>query len=268
MKKAKIDGTSESIESRHFKKHFGVAWRPPREAPLRTPEDEEDRVRICSKWKYLPTNYFTDQVDAIMDNKKFDIPTSKKGRRYLNMKKVRGHLRTRAEGIKKHFTKPKSNKTRVNPGSSVNVCAAIMNNKVKVWHYLPSRWCGAAAVDLYSGLVIKALRKNRGINASYRLVEDNDPTGHKCKKAVVAKRALSIGPMVYPCYSPDLNPLDYWLWTEVERRMSQHPSRVNESADAYKKRLRRTAMAIPSNLVRAAVAAMKSKAAEVLQTCA
>eukprot|EP00973_Karenia_brevis_P007597 1031076-Karenia_brevis.AAC.1 len=68
------------------------------------------------------------------------------------MKKLRGHLRTRAEGVKKHFTKPKSSKNRVNPGASVNVCAMICNSKVRVWHYLPKTWCGNAAAELYSGL--------------------------------------------------------------------------------------------------------------------
>ena len=123
-----------------------------------------------------------------MDNKKFAIPTSSRAKRYVKMVKVRGHLRTRAEGIKKHFTKPKSTKHKVNPGAHVNVCAVIINCRVAVWQYLPSRWCGEVARDLYSDPLIKALREHRGIKAVYKTIEDNDPTGYKCNIAKKAKK--------------------------------------------------------------------------------
>ena len=141
MAKAKINHVSISTVSKHFKM-IGVSWKTPREAPLRMKVDEEERVRICSRWKRLPNDYFTDKVDGMWDNKKFDVALHPCGKRYLKMKKVRGHLRTRAEGVARHFTKPKSNKNKVNPGASVNVCAALISSRVRVWEYLPERWCG------------------------------------------------------------------------------------------------------------------------------
>ena len=104
-----------------------------------------------------------------------------------------GHLRTRSEGNSKEFTKPKGNKNRVNPGARVNVAAVIINNRVKVWHYLPRRWCGAAASDLYKDVVYPAMRKCRGAKATYRIVEDNDPTGYKSGAAMETKKALQEG---------------------------------------------------------------------------
>lgn len=181
-KKAKVSHVSDSTVSLHFKKKLGVTWRIPREAPLRLDGDAEQRVKICSKMKYYADNYFTEQVDAFWDNKQFYVPTYEKAKVYQKMTKVRGHLRTRGEGITKNFTKPKSNKNRVNPGAKVSVCCAIMNNKVKVWEYLPSRWCAQAASDLYRGPLIRALRKFRGNKSAYHVVEDNDPTGYKSRK--------------------------------------------------------------------------------------
>ena len=165
MAKARLNHVCASTVSKAPKK-ICVSWRSPREAPLRRAADEAERARICARWRHLPNDYFTDKLDAIIDNKKFDIPVHPRARQYFKMKKVRGHLRTRAEGVKRHFTKPKSNKNRVNPGAAVNVCAAIINCKVKMWQYLPSKWCGDAAVELYTGPLVAALRKHRGAKAS------------------------------------------------------------------------------------------------------
>ena len=150
-----------STVSKHFEK-LGVRWRSPREAPLRQELDLTERVRICSKWKRLADDYFTERVDAILDNKRYDVPTNPRGKRYMRMRRVRGHLRTRAEGIATSCAKPKSSKNKVNPGAHVNVCAAIIQGRIRVWHYLPDRWCGAAAAELYKGPIHEALKKHRG----------------------------------------------------------------------------------------------------------
>ena len=263
-KKTGIKHVADSTISRHFKK-IGISWRAPREEPYRTAEDEQERVDICSKWKYLPDNYFTHKIDAIHDVKQFDVPTYKKAKSAAKMKRVRGQLRTRGEGIRKSFTKPKSNKTRVNPGASVKVCAVIVNCKIVVWHYLPKRWCGAAAVELYEGPIIKALRKHRGAKKAYHIVEDNDPTGYKSNVAIEAKDELHIKPIDFPRYSPDLNPLDYYVWNEVNRRMAARKTPAKESVAAYKRRLKRVAMSIPKKSIQEAVAKMKPKAAEVVE---
>ena len=134
MGKARVTHVAEATVSKHFKAQLGICWRAPRGTPLRQPEDEAERVRVCSKWKYLPAEYFTHRVDAIIGNKKFSIATYPRAKRYMRMRRVRGHLRTRAEGIHPHFTKPKSDKGRVNPGAAANVCAAIISGKVMLWH--------------------------------------------------------------------------------------------------------------------------------------
>ena len=185
MRKARIDHVSESTVSKHFKK-LGVSWRVPREEPLRQAADLAERVRICRKWAYLPNNYFTDKVDAFLDNKRFAIPTYPRARAYSRMARVRGHLRTRSEGLKKGFAKPKTKKT-AEKGATVNVCAAIINCKIKVWEYLPRRWSGAAAADLYRGPIAKALRRCRGHGKSFTVLEDNDPTGYKSRSGVEAR---------------------------------------------------------------------------------
>ena len=113
MKLADVRHLATSTVSNHFNKYVGVRWRTPREEPLREPADLGERVMLCSRWMRLPDDYFSESLDGMMDNKKWAIPMSNRAKRYSKMVKVRGHLRTRTEGIKKHFTKPKSTKHRV-----------------------------------------------------------------------------------------------------------------------------------------------------------
>ncbi|CAK0823042.1 unnamed protein product [Prorocentrum cordatum] len=263
MKAARVSDVHKGTASRHFKR-LGVTWRAPCAEPLRGSAEAEERVAACSGWTRLPGNYFTHQVDAIIDNKVFPIPMTKRANTHAKKSRVRGRLRTKAEGVLKPFTKPKGNQNRVNPGAKVHVAAAIVNNKVRVWHYLPTLWCADAACDFYAGVLAPALRRCRKGRRAFRILEDNDPTGYKSKKAVDCKRGLKITPIKFPKYSPDLNPLDYFLWAEVNRRMAEQSAPANESQSAYKARLRRVAMGIPKGVIRAAVAKMKTKAAEVV----
>jgi len=87
---------------------------------------------------------------------------------------VRGHLRSRSEGLNPEFTKPNTRKHRVNPGASALVCAGIIGCRVRLWHYLPQgRWNGESAANTYRGPIHKALKKYRGEKDEYLVLEDH-----------------------------------------------------------------------------------------------
>ena len=98
---------------------------------------------------------------------------------------------------------------------------------------------------------------------SFQILEDNDPTGYKSNQAISAKRDLKINPIEFPKYSPDLNPCDYFLWDEVTRRMENNKPKGKESVDAFKARLRRTALGIPQSVILKGVASMKERAKQI-----
>ena len=244
---------------------YAVAWRTPRVKPLRGEIDEAMRERICDKLRKLPVTFWTDTMDAYIDCKTWPVPRSVKGRRFLNKMKVRGHIRTKAEGLDKGFTKPCKRKHHMNVGPNVKVFAAIVGDRVRVWHYLSGAWCGEAAKDVYKGVFLKALKRYRGEKRRYSIVEDNDPSGFKAGVAVAAKREVKINPIEFPTYSPDLNPCDYSLWEEVENRMTEQKVPRSEDVDGYKARLRSTALAIPAPVIRKMLADMKSRASEIYE---
>ena len=240
-----------------------VAARAPRQKPQRAAAHLEERTSVCRRWRFLPRDYFSQKVDLIIDNKYWPVPMTPEARAHLQQFKVRFHLRTRADGLTPGFTKPNAKRHKRNPGASVLVCAGIHRDRVALWKYIEGPWGGVAAADLYKHDVKRVLDRVAGSAVGATIIEDNDPAGYKSARAVAATREVGIRVLSLPRYSPDLNPLDYFLWADIQRRMDMTAPRGRETADAFKRRLRATAFATPRRSVRKAVAQMKDRAAAI-----
>lgn len=178
---------------------------------------------------------FGTQVDIIIDNKKFEVATNDESRLWQAKSKVRHQIRTRAEGLLTNYTKPNVKRNRRNLGGSVNVCAGISKNRIVLWKYLTGRWNGEAAANIFAVDIKKVFKRNCPDKARPTILEDNDPTGYKSGVAVATKRRLKYNVLSLPRYSPDLNPLDYCIWTDIERRaMKGGPKNGKESVEDYK----------------------------------
>ena len=266
QKKARVPHVHRTTAARSM--HAGgydVRWRHPRLKPMRSEADAAERRRLANQFRKLPQSYWQNRIDLYMDNKQWELPLSAKGKDFLRMTKVRGHLRTRGEGLDPGFTKPNAKKHRINTGGCVSLCAGIIGGRVRIWHYLPSRWCGEVAADLYRTVVHPNLRKYRGVKRTYHILEDNDPTGYKSNAAKRAKVELGISPIEFPAYSPDLNPLDFSLWTEVEARMKSGRAPAHETKEQYLVRLRRTAKSIPEAVIRKMLSDIKPRAESIYE---
>ena len=260
VKKARAPAGHRTTVRRAFVRHgVDVAARRPREKPQRTKEHMQERVEYCRRWMRKPSSFFLDTVDMVIDNKTFDLPTTERARRHLAQQHVRFHLRTPSEGLLPQCTRPGQKKNKFNTGAKVAVCAGVSNGRVVLWEYLGSKWNGEAAAELYQGPILKALKKARGIKRSYKVLEDNDPRGFKSGRAVAAKREVKIRTLPFPRYSPDLNPLDFSIWSAIEARMIERAPKTLETVAQYKKRLRATALRLPTQLVSAAVRSMPSR---------
>lgn len=256
---------SSTTLAKNFKADgFDVKWRPAREGQTLDKQHRAERLRICSKWRYLPSNYWTHKVDAILDNKKFHVPTHVAALRSLKRGRVKGHLRTRAEGIVQECKKPNPRKNRVNPGGSVTVCAGIIDGRLRLWRHLDKgKWNGLVAANIYRGPLLKALQRYRGMKAKYMVLEDNDPSGFKSGKGLNAKKEVGIRAIPFPKYSPDLNPLDFHVWHAVEERVIkklQGPASVKQFGTL----LRAAARSVKRDDILAAVASIKDRAKAVV----
>ena len=212
--------------------------------------------------KNLPTAYFEKQVDLIIDNKKWPVPTTPLAKAHLKKGKVRGHLRKPSEGLQDECTKPNTKRNRINPGGYVNVTAGLCGGKIILWEEIKGRWNGEKAAAMYK-VIDKAVRKARPHKAQYTVVEDNDPTGYNSSKGKKAKRELKLKVKKLPPYSPDLNPWDFALWKNIDDRVQKNGPKGKETAKAFKKRLRLTALRTSRTVVGNAVRSMKGKIAAV-----
>ena len=72
---------------------------------------------------------------------------------------------------------------------------------------------------MYKDKLAPALRRAYPSKRSFFILEDNDPSGFKAKKGEAAKAEGKIQTIDFPKRSPDLNPLDYGFWSELNKRM-------------------------------------------------
>ena len=100
--------------------------------------------------------------------------------------------------------------------TSALVMAGACCGRVALWHCVPNgRWSGEAASNMYGGPLTKALTNTWPTKRTWRVLEDNDPTGFKSNKGKAAKVSARIKPFEISRRSPDLSLCDYALWQEI-----------------------------------------------------
>ena len=133
--------------------------------------------------------------------------------------------------------------------------------------------CGICIMNLnrqrgYAGPLRAALAEAypeiaRNPRKKFLVLEDNDPAGYKCRKAMVAKAEAGIKTTDLPPRSPDLNVLDYSLWHAINVEMRKQEARFHkgkvETKAAFIERLKDTALALPGPVVKKAVRDMERR---------
>lgn len=124
---------------------------------------------------------------------------------------------------------------------------------------------GKEAAAMYKDLakLMKKAKPAKAARPNHRwvILEDNDPSGHKSSNGKAAKKEHKIKSLDLPPRSPQLNVLDYSLWRAINVKMWSQEKKMaanrKESAAAFRARLRRTALILPSSVVTKAVKDMR-----------
>lgn len=239
----------------------GIYFYKLREKPILTKEDIPKRRGFANEHEDLTPEDWNDDVHGHMDNKHYTMYLNHTARAHNARRGIRGAYRTADRCVDPYFVKQKN--TIKFPAPSLCVTAVVIKGKIRVWHYTDGRWNSGAACAMFKKALAPALRKafpDHGPRKKFQVLHDNDPVGYKTKSAEVVKKELRIDSLCLPPRSPDLNVLDYSLWHEINVRMrlqeSTFPMSFKESKQAFKKRLRRTALLLPASVVRRAVGDM------------
>lgn len=243
-----------------FQAH-GVHFFKLREKPILTEGDIKDRAAFAVEWGHKSKEGWNKTPQGIIDGKHFPMYMDAKGRSHNAMRGVRGAYRTAEKAVDSNFVKPK--RTIKYPTKSCCVTAGVIKGKIRLWDYTDGPWNAKAASFMYTKPLAAALKKAYPGKKKFLVLEDNDPAGYKSKSGLAAKKLAGIETMDLPRRSPDLNVLDYCLWHEINVRMRAQESTFRpafkETPDAFKKRLRKTALSLPKSLVTRAVGDMKRR---------
>jgi hypothetical protein len=234
-----------------------VTKRPSRAHLARTRDEEARRLRKAQTWKVRPATFWVEDVTYI-DNKKWLAPLTDEQRKRQRQAVVTHHLRTPQEGKEAAYIVPKTKHNRPSGVPSFEVTAAVAKDRIIMWREAPGPWGGKAAAAMYKDLG-KSLRRTRPGDSSFRLVEDGDPKGYQSNLGKNAKKEQGIVSWKLPPRTPQLMPLDFCLWHEIERRVLQEKKKGKESIANYKARVKRVALSLPKSIVKACLLSMKQR---------
>ena len=86
-------------------------------------------------------------------------------------------------------------------------------------HYY-KKWTSAECVKFY-----KSLKRVIGASRA-RILQDNERTGFKSRAALAYKDSVGWEVLPFPCYSPDLNPLDFAVFAAAKKEYLQVTTRI------------------------------------------
>lgn len=238
----------------------GIWFRPLRQKPLLKDGDEKLRSDFVAQHRGRTKVQWLKKPHAIIDNKHFQCVGNAAGRNELARRTIRGGYRARNAKVQTYMVKRK--KALKYPAPGVQVTAAVVNGRVRMFDFVDGTWSANKAAYMYKGPLLKTLRRAfpghaARRNAKWTVLEDNDPAGYKSSGGKAAKKEANIVSMDLPPRSPDLNVLDYSLWSAIGSAMRKHERKFRknkkESKVQYMTRLKKTALGLPTSVVSKAV---------------
>ena len=243
----------------------GIKWRRTLGKPILTPQDIRDRKCFSRKHMRRKSSFW--ETCVCIDGKFFRLVLNRKHRRWAASQTVRGTYRSlSSKSALEPFRVKRAAKNKVSLGGTVAVIGGVCGpHKKMFWHVVPGRWNAARAVSMYEELS-KFLTDNYPQRKKWVLIEGNDPAGFQSKMAIRRKKELGLTPIGMPKRSPDLQPMDYSIWSEINSAMRKSESRMGQRAESKRDhvaRLQHTAESLSPDLLRGAQRSLKRR----LQMC-
>ena len=102
------------------------------------------------------------------------------------------------------------------------------------------------------------------------LLRDNDPKGYQTGKGLKAESSAGFTVIRLPVYRPDLNPLDFYAWHEIEKKMKaeelQWVKGRKDSPAQFNARVRATAESLPAAELRKALGSMYRRVRQLISS--
>jgi transposase len=156
LKKARVDVCARTALNGLRSENIG--FYKLKEKPLLQPGDIKERKNWAEARKNRSAVQWVTTPHAIIDNKNFQITRCANSREYAARRSVRGAYQERGSMPKPWLVKPSGGINKVKfPG--VQVTAAVIKGKIRVWHYVDGKWNAKAAAHMYENVLKKALKR-------------------------------------------------------------------------------------------------------------
>ena len=242
----------------------GVRFHRLREKPILTDRDVEERFAWSKRYRKKAAAWWQSAVGLHIDNRVFKLPATAASRRRLAARRVRGADRLPGKSLQRSHVRAGRGLRQNSGGRGVCVCGGVGAGRVLLWHVVEGKWNKKSAADAVRGPIKAALAKGYPRKRKFIMLEDNDPTGYKSTDAGAAKAAAKIQPFRIPPRSPDLNVMDYFLWTEMQKRLRAQERKWGddrrETRAQFIRRLRCTAARLPADLINRAIGDLARRA--------
>lgn len=191
-----------------------------------------------------------------LDNHLFKVATTPAGRKLLAKRLTRGVYRQKKKTLRPGHIKPEGRLHSSLGTKGILKMGGVGGGKVLVWETIEDQWGGKVAASTYKDAVLPALKKRFRDVKSFTILEDNDPVGSRSNLASAAKKESKMKVLHIPKRSPDLNVLDFAIWSQVERLMRAQERKMKdkrESRAQFEIRLDRTAFGLTSKFVNCSI---------------
>ena len=236
-----------------------VSFRPAREKPERTEEEEKKRFDKSGTWQHRPASFWTEEIHGYIDNKTFAVPINAQKATLLKRQKVYGHLRKPCEGTQPEFVRPKKQRKGIGvPAVEMTACVAPAKGRIIMFHRPKKKWCAKEAKYMYEHPLKAALERTYGELPSYRIVEDGDPSGYQTAAGREGKKAAKIHSWKLPPRTPEWMPLDYSIWAKIEAKALKSV-KGRQTKDTWATVLRKAAQGLSPAYITKTCASMKKR---------
>lgn len=244
----------EHDRSLHLETAYACSACPGNTRPVLTESDIASRLQFAQQYRHKGPSWWIKGIHLFLDNKTFQIPLTQRARAQAASAMVRGVYRKKGESLLPGCVRASKKMTSSFGVRSVVISGGISGNgEVTVWHAHTQVWGGKAASELYAGPVCSALSKLKPGARTWVVCEDNDPSGFRSSRGLLAKQENGISTFRLPPRSPDLQPLDYSIWHQINTKLRAQEKRFRpsykETRAHFLRRLRGTAKSLDKNYV-------------------
>ena len=155
---AKAGANMSARTARKGLRSQSVAFYKLKEKPLLQPGDIKERRKWADAHSCRSRAQWGKTPHAIIDNKPFQMSRCAAARDFVARRSLRGAYQTRGAVPMQWLVKPSGGINKVKfPG--VQVTAAVIKGKIRVWHYVDGKWNAKNAAHMYTNVLAKALKR-------------------------------------------------------------------------------------------------------------